>query len=178
MFGRHGFGGPGPFGGFRGRIFERGDLKYVILDLLQERPRHGYDIIRALEEQFGGFYSPSPGAVYPTLQMLEDLGHVTAVQQDGKKVYTITDEGRAFLGERGQVMDDIRERMGRWWGGPRAGAEWHELKHELKDLGRTLRERARGGSPTPEQVGRIREVVRRAAREIEDILRGEGVSHV
>lgn len=181
MFGRHGFGGPGGFGhfgGFSGRIFERGDLKYVILDLLQEKPRHGYEIIRALEDRCGGFYSPSPGAVYPTLQMLEDLGHVTAVQQDGKKVYTITDEGRQFLAERGQVMDDIKERMGRFWGSPRAGAEWHELKYELKDLGRALRERTRAGGPTPEQVQRIREVVRRAAREIEDILKGDGVSHV
>src|SRR5262245_30800963 len=87
----------GAFEGLRDRIFEKGDLKSVILQLLKEKPRHGYEVIRALEERFGGFYSPSPGAVYPTLQMLEDLGYTSVVSQDGKKVYTITDEGLKFL---------------------------------------------------------------------------------
>ena len=75
-------GGPGE------RFFGRGDLKYVILDLLKDQPRHGYDIIRALEDRMGGQYRPSPGSVYPTLQMLEDLGYVTSSQQEGKKVYS------------------------------------------------------------------------------------------
>jgi len=77
----------------RGQVFERGDLKYVILELVAEKPRHGYDVIQALEERFGGLYAPSPGAVYPTLQMLEDMGCVTVTERDGKKVYQITDEG-------------------------------------------------------------------------------------
>src|SRR5229473_6224987 len=73
----------------RERIFGKGDLKYVILDLLKDQPRHGYDIIRALEERMRRRYRPSPGSVYPTLQMLEDLGYVTSSQQEGKKVYSI-----------------------------------------------------------------------------------------
>src|SRR5512146_901555 len=89
---RHGgFGGFGAWGGFRERMFEKGDLKFVIIQLLAEKQRHGYEIIRDLEGSLGGFYSPSPGAVYPTLQMLEDLGYVTSYQQDGKRVYQITD---------------------------------------------------------------------------------------
>src|SRR5215831_18041163 len=101
-----------PFGRFgRGcgggeRFFGRGDLKYVILELLKEQPRHGYDIIRALEERARGMYRPSPGSVYPTLQMLEDLGYVTSTQQEGKKVYSITDEGRRYLTEQQSTIDD------------------------------------------------------------------------
>src|SRR6266581_6856385 len=84
----------------RERVFGRGDLKYVILDLLKDQPRHGYDIIRELEGRFHGFYTPSAGAVYPVLQLLEDMGAVTVVEQEGRKVYTITDEGRRILTER------------------------------------------------------------------------------
>ena len=68
------------------RLFEKGDLKYVILDLLKDKPSHGYEIIRALEERFHGFYSPSAGSIYPTLQLLEDMGHVKSSEADGKKV--------------------------------------------------------------------------------------------
>ena len=74
------------FDQFRRQMFERGDLKYVILEQLKDKPAHGYELIKALEERFGGFYAPSPGAVYPTLQMLEDMGYVSSVQQDGRKV--------------------------------------------------------------------------------------------
>jgi DNA-binding PadR family transcriptional regulator len=173
----------------RGRRFEKGDLKYVILDLLKERPRHGYDIIRALEERSAGFYTPSPGAVYPTLQMLEDLGYVTALERDGKKVYTITEEGRRFLEERGDVWDDISSRMSGWWD-PAFRKEMHEMMSELKDLGRVFGRGGRHGfvhhehhgrhGPghhhwgfTPEKLRRIREVIARARREIEAILAEE-----
>ena len=80
--GRRGRGGP-----FRGgRMFEQGDLKYVILQLLEEKPRHGYEIIKALEDRFGGMYSPSAGTVYPTLTLLEDLGYASVnVEEGGKK---------------------------------------------------------------------------------------------
>src|SRR5438309_1131194 len=100
----------GPFGGPGGkRRFGKGDLKYVILDMVKDQPRHGYDIIRALEERSYGFYSPSPGSVYPTLQLLEDQGLVTSTERDGKRVYAITDEGRKFLAERESTMKDLRE---------------------------------------------------------------------
>src|SRR6266516_3964669 len=105
------FGPGGPFGGPRGpfgpqgpgegrRFFGRGDVKYALLELLRERPMYGYEMIKALEEKSGGFYSPSPGSIYPTLQMLEERGYVTAKDVDGKKVYSITDAGRALLNDR------------------------------------------------------------------------------
>src|SRR5436190_732967 len=112
MFGRDWHGHEPPL---RQRLFERGDLKYVVLELLVEKPRHGYEIIRELGDRFGGFYAPSPGAVYPTLEMLLDMDYVTATEQDGKKIYAITDAGRAFVRERKPVIDEIRERMGAWW---------------------------------------------------------------
>src|SRR5512134_1634402 len=80
----------GPRGRHRrpGRIFEQGDLKYVILKLLAEKPRHGYEIIKELEDRFGGAYSPSPGTVYPTLTMLEDLGYAQVnTDESGRKTY-------------------------------------------------------------------------------------------
>ena len=100
--GRGPFGSGGPFGpgGEGGRFFGRGDMKFVLLELLQERPMHGYEMMKSLEEKTGGFYTPSPGSIYPTLQMLEDGGMVTSSEIDGKKVYSITDAGRASLTER------------------------------------------------------------------------------
>jgi DNA-binding PadR family transcriptional regulator len=89
-----GCGGGEGRGGWRAR---RGDVKFFILDVLTTGPRHGYDIIAALEEKSGGRYRPSPGSVYPTLQLLEDGGFVTGTEVDGKRVYTITDAGRELL---------------------------------------------------------------------------------
>src|SRR5581483_1799679 len=164
MFGRGWWGARG-----RGRLFERGDLKYVILELLAERPRHGYDVIRALEERFRGLYSPSPGAVYPTLQMLEEMGYAAASEGDGKRVYAITDAGRRFLAERQPVMDDLRARMGAWWG-PELRAEARALMHELREIGQLFRQEWRGQGLDPQRLRRIREVVIRAKGEIAAIL--------
>lgn len=95
----------------RGQWFGAGDMKYVILKLVRDKPRHGYEIMKELEERMHGCYSPSPGTVYPTLQWLEDEGHVRAREVEGKKVYEITDSGRAFLEEHKDVVDEIFERI-------------------------------------------------------------------
>jgi DNA-binding PadR family transcriptional regulator len=97
--------------GRRGQWFESGDMKYVILKLLRDKPMHGYEVMKALEEETNGCYTPSPGTVYPTLQWLEDEGLVKADDADGKKVYGITDAGRAFLEENKSTVDDIFERV-------------------------------------------------------------------
>ena len=173
--------GPPPFGPFgraaRGfgrraeRFLERGELKFVILDLLQEQPRHGYDIIRALEDRFGGFYSPSPGVIYPTLQLLEDQGAVTGTEQDGKKVYTITDAGRLLLSERHDTMSGIHERMRAWGHGRHA--DGGALMGEVQGLARTLFAPAtRGWWADPEKVRRVRAILAGARAEIERALHG------
>jgi DNA-binding PadR family transcriptional regulator len=96
-FGRQWFGGSGWGGPRRAR---RGDVRTALLRLISEKPMHGYDLIRELEERSGGMWRPSAGSIYPTLQMLEDEGLVKSEEQDGKRVYTITDAGRTELDER------------------------------------------------------------------------------
>lgn len=104
-----------PFRGRRGRRrgswFGAGDLKYVILEMLAERPMHGYEVMNALEEHTRGCYRPSPGSVYPTLQWLEDEGLVRVEETDGKKVYHVTDAGRSFLDEHRPQVDEIFDRV-------------------------------------------------------------------
>ena len=93
-FGRrhHHFGGK--FGGRMGRFFDHGDLRFVVLKLIAEKPRYGYEVIKEIEERLGGAYSPSPGVVYPTLTLLEELGYATVSSAEGnKKLYAITPEG-------------------------------------------------------------------------------------
>ena len=165
--GRRGRGGP-----FRGgRMFEQGDLKYVILQLLEEKPRHGYEIIKELEERFGGMYSPSAGTVYPTLTLLEDLGYASvSVEEGGKKTYAITDEGRAYLQQNKSAVDDIFERISE------LGSTF--LSDAVMDVNRAIKNVAQAtyrGAPRvfrdKEAVTKIRETLERAAREIEDIVR-------
>ena len=96
----------------RGRPwFGSGDMKYVILRLLQDKAMHGYEVMKALEEQTRGCYKPSPGTVYPTLQWLEDEGLVEAEDREGKKVYAINDAGRQFLEENKSSVEDIFDRI-------------------------------------------------------------------
>ena len=154
----------------RGRMFEKGDLKYVILDLLKDEPSHGYEVIRKLEERSRGFYSPSPGSVYPTLQLLEDMEYVSATQRDGKKVYAITDEGRKFLDENQRSVNDIWGKFGGSWD-PGVASEIHEIRHDLMDLGKLFGQQMREGRVDQEKLARIRPVISAAAKEIEDILR-------
>jgi len=105
-----GFRGRGPRS-WRRQWFGAGDMKYVILKLLRDKPRHGYEVMKELEERMHGCYSPSPGTVYPTLQWLEDGGLVVAREVEGKKVYEITDTGRAFLDEHKDIVEDIFDRV-------------------------------------------------------------------
>ena len=167
-FGRRWGGGFGDFGQAPGeRFFGRGDLKYVILDLLKDQPRHGYDIIRALEERMRGRYRPSPGSVYPTLQMLEDLGYVTSSQQEGKKVYSITEEGRRYLTEQASTIDDIRSRISAGWDAAQR-PEVSDLMHELQQLARALfRHGAKGALHDPERLQKLRDIVARARAEVD-----------
>jgi DNA-binding PadR family transcriptional regulator len=125
-WGRHGFGGGhgkfghgkfghGKFGrgrGRGGRVFDHGDLRLVILDLVAEKPRYGYEVIKAIEEQLGGAYSPSPGVVYPTLTLLEETGLATVSEAEGnKKLYAVTDAGKAHLAENQATVEHIRQRI-------------------------------------------------------------------
>ncbi len=107
--GKHGMGGGDMLRA--GRMLATGDLKLLTLALLEQQPRHGYDIIKVLEEKTAGWYSPSPGTVYPTLTFLEEAGYVTAAADGAKKLYTITDAGRAHLEDNRAFVDAVLERL-------------------------------------------------------------------
>ena len=94
-----------------GRMLAQGDLRLVALALIAQAPRHGYEIIKLVEEKTADWYSPSPGIVYPTLTYLEEAGYVTAATEGSKKLYTITDEGRAYLEANRDLADVVLDRL-------------------------------------------------------------------
>jgi DNA-binding PadR family transcriptional regulator len=147
--------------------FQKGDLKYVILDLIKDKPSHGYEIIRRLEERSHGFYKPSPGAVYPTLQLLEEMGYIEVTHQNGKKVYTITDEGIKFLSKQEQFAEGIKQQMKDRWG-KKNTTDMRETMVEIGRMGRLIGRHFR--NTDAEKMGRIREVISRAYSDIETIL--------
>ena len=196
-FGRRGFGGFGgggfgPFaagfagrgGGHGGRIFRAGkmladgDLRLIVLALLDDGPRHGYDIIKALEERSHGIYSPSPGVVYPTLTFLEEAGYATATNEGNKKIYAITPAGRTHLFENREIVDMVlagMDKFGRkmararaWW----EGGEERERQapdrdipgviNELNEARRTLK------AAIAERIGGSAEEQRRVAQILTD----------
>lgn len=156
----------GPFGG--GRMFDQGHLKYVILRLLDEKPRHGYEIIKEIEDRFGGMYSPSPGTVYPTLTLLEDLGYARArPEEGGKKIYEITDEGRAHLSENQPLIDDIFSRIEEF-AQSIFGEPMMEVNRGLKNVAAAIYGSKRS-SRTADQIRKIKEILDRAAGEIDSV---------
>jgi DNA-binding PadR family transcriptional regulator len=173
-----GFSGDGGGEGFRwGRKLASVDLQLVLLALLAERPSHGYELIKALEEKSAGFYSPSPGMVYPALTYLEEIGYATVVAEGTKKRYAITPEGEAHLEEHGEAARAILAQM------ERVGAKMRKVRQffmgegddepasaggsELHRARDALREAVRGAKRgTPDEEARIAEILRRAADEI------------
>lgn len=147
-------------------MFEAGEVKFVILRLLREKPRHGYEIIKALEERMGGHYTPSAGTVYPTLQLLEDQGYVRAVETEGRRVYHITAEGEHFLDENRDVIDDIIDRV-RDTLHDVAGGQMGELNAAVARLAAVTYKRAWRRGPDHPSISRVVEILRRATQEIE-----------
>jgi DNA-binding PadR family transcriptional regulator len=118
-FGRHGFGGgrhgtdgrDGDDMMRAGRLLAQGDLRLIALALIAEQPRHGYEIIKLIEEKTADWYSPSPGIVYPTLTYLEELGTITGQADGAKKLYTITEDGQAYLAANRELANAVLERL-------------------------------------------------------------------
>ena len=168
-FGGH-FGGRGPLGE-GGRFFGRGDMKFALLHLLRERPMYGYEMIKALEERSGGFYTPSPGSIYPTLQMLEERGFVSSSESEGKKVYSITDTGRALLEERGPQEEFGGPPWMRQRRGPRP--ELQALRGEAMEVARLFAIAGRVAFEDPEKLSRLRAVISSARQELSEIIYGD-----
>jgi DNA-binding PadR family transcriptional regulator len=150
---------------------ERGGVRYLVLDAIAETPRHGYEIMAVIDERSHGAYRPSPGVTYPTLQLLEELGHVRVSDRDGKKVYAITAAGTRELDEhRDDVRsfyersDDLREDE---------GDELRELMHRVRHLIRAFRRAARRGRLSPSAASQVRATLDATIAKLEALLAGD-----
>jgi DNA-binding PadR family transcriptional regulator len=159
-----------------GRRLASGDLQLVLLALLAEQPSHGYELIKALEERSDGFYTPSPGMVYPALTWLEEMGYTSVAAEGARKLYSITDTGRAYLSENRDAADAMLsqlEQIGRKMGrlreafGEDEDSDWRELEAVRRELKHALREK-RGASA--EERSRIIAILKQAVAQI----RGKG----
>src|SRR3954471_11908843 len=167
--GEWGFGGPGFFGGApfgRGRKARRGDVRAAALVLLDEEPRNGYQLMQEIEQRSDGAWRPSPGSVYPALQQLEDEGLVRAGEVDGRRVYELTDAGRAHVEEH-------REQLGAPWEAftRDVGDEMRELGGLIKDVAIAAAQVLRAGDEV--QVERARKVLADAKRSLYLVLAGD-----
>ena len=163
----------GPFGGMRGRA-RRGEMRYLLMDVLRDGPKHGYEIVKTIEERTGGRYVPSPGSVYPTMQFLADQGLVRADQDAERRVFELTEAGKAELDAH---AEDVRAFWERFTAVQVAEASRYEvafLMEDLENLSRTiwggLREAMEKGDQ--EKIRTIRKVVENSQNEIRGIISG------
>src|SRR6202044_4010146 len=153
------------FGGREGRMFDGGELRLVILALIAEKPRYGYEIIKELGERVGGDYLPSPGVVYPTLTMLEEMGYAQASQDpQGRKLYGLTPEGEKVLADNKAQIDAIFARFG---GGDDSRGAFISVKRAMLNLRAALQLRLRGRDATPEQIQAVVDALDAAAKTVE-----------
>lgn len=175
--GRHGSFGGGRHGGWKGRGrhgergFEHGRLRFVLLKLIAEKPSHGYELIKAIEERTHGAYSPSPGAVYPTLTMLEELGYITLDDSDGqRRLCQITVDGQRFLAENQAILAELESRMSRSAGDANGdGGIAPPIVRAMENLHVALRLRLDTGGLNRDQVHAIAASLDAAATSIEKI---------
>src|SRR5580658_6880521 len=175
--GERGFGGRGPggFGGFapalgrgRGRMFDAGDLKLVVLKLLSEQPSYGYQLIKTMEQRLAGGYTPSAGVIYPTLTLLEEEGLTAASTENNKKVYSVTAEGIQYLESNKRRIEEIFSRLDEAGRGFERGRS-PELIRAFENLRGAVAARVSRGSLTEEQIRKIADAVNAAAKAIDEI---------
>jgi DNA-binding PadR family transcriptional regulator len=161
-------------GGFRGRggrrrMFDGDELRLILLGLLEEQPRHGYDLIREIEERTGGSYAPSPGVVYPSLTMLEEMGHIDEVKDEGaRKRFAISEAGRTHLAERREEVDGLLARLNEM-GEHRARSERAPLRRAMASLHMALRQALMEGDEA--RAHEIVDILDEATRKIERLER-------
>ncbi|MCW2391041.1 DNA-binding PadR family transcriptional regulator [Sphingobium sp. B1D7B] len=165
--GQGGHGGPRGGRRGRGRLFDGGELRLVLLKLIGEGPRHGYDLIRAIEELTGGAYAPSPGVVYPTLTLLAEMDLIADSESEGaRKLYAITPAGEAHLAEKADEIGGLMDRLAG------LGAEQHRsnsgpVRRAMGNLKTALMGRLREGETTDDLPHEIAAILDEAARKIE-----------
>lgn len=162
-----GQGNGGPYG--RGRFFENGMLRLIILALVSEQPRHGYEIMKELEDRSGGLYTPSAGVIYPTLTMLEEADEIEAQASEGtKKLYKATDAGQKAIEQNRQAIDAVFARFEAM--GAAAGPERDpRIMRAVENFKMALKLKTRGGALSKEQIGELAILLDETARKIENI---------
>ncbi|MBP7564409.1 MAG: PadR family transcriptional regulator [Burkholderiaceae bacterium] len=159
-------------GGRGGRFFQHGGLRLVLLHLIAEKPRHGYELIREIEERVHGQYSPSPGVVYPTLTLLEEQGLISQATEDGgRKLCSITPAGQAHLADQREILAALLARMDSGAPGDRGAlaARPPQVVRALENFKFAVRLRLAGEPLTPEQAHAFAAVLDRAAQDLERI---------
>ena len=151
---------------------ERGGVRFLVLEAIAEQPRHGYEIIQHIEQRAGGSYRPSPGVIYPTLQMLEELEQARVVEQDGRKVYAITDAGKAELETNRNSVDEFYARFTEDQPWEAYAEDFAELMKRVGKLMMTFRKGAHRGRMSPNTMRAIRLALDEALRKIDDVLNG------
>ena len=171
--GEHGRGGPW---GFRRRFFEPGEVRIALLSLLKDGPKHGYELMKDLEARSGGMYKASAGSVYPNLQLLEDEGLIKAdVKEDGKRVFTITDAGRAELEKQKDAADRVWRRASAWddWSDAMSPAAMEVMGPGMRLVRAAFRASANGDA---KKIEAVRGILTRAQEEIERMARPAATS--
>jgi len=151
---------------------ERGEVRYLILEVLREKGRHGYEIIQAIEEKTGGAYRPSPGTIYPTLQLLEELGQVRSHEEGGKRLYELTAEGEKELSAHRDEVEEAYDRLRgdhEWIDSSEIHALMKRVHRLMRLIGRAFRRGRLGGS----ELRRISKVLDEAMTRIEAMVKGE-----
>jgi DNA phosphorothioation-dependent restriction protein DptG len=143
-------------------------VRYLVLAAIAETPRHGYEIMAVIEERSGGAYRPSPGVIYPTLQMLEELGHVKVTEREDKKVYSITAAGQRELEEHREDVESFYEQSEDVW--TDHGDSLREVMDRVRRLLRAFRRAARRGRLTPTRLSRVRGILDEAVNKLEALL--------
>lgn len=171
--GRHGHHHPGArgergfgFGGGNrgGRFFGPGDLRLVLLAMIEEKPRHGYELIKELETKFGGAYSPSPGSIYPTLTLLEELGHVRSASEGAKRLVEITPEGSQYVRDNQAALDSAMARMDMAARAASGGMPPSAVHHAMHTLRAALQYHRNGWDEA--ETERVRRIIDEAAAAI------------
>lgn len=153
--------------GRRGRMFAQGELRLALLALIAENPSHGYELIKAIEEMTGGDYAPSPGAVYPTLQLLEDEGSIEEAEAEGaKKPFAVTAQGREELEDRKDEVKELLRRLGRH-AERTTTVRSHDVFRAMGNLGSVLKNRAKAGKLDEATINQIVDMIDEMAKRIE-----------
>jgi DNA-binding PadR family transcriptional regulator len=148
-------------------VLDHGELRTLVLDLIAEKPRHGYELIRAIEDATGGGYAPSPGVIYPTLTLLEEIGHAAVAETDGtRKLYAPTEAGRAHLASIAAAVDAARAHLAEM-SASRASSDAPPILRAFENLKLALRLRTSRGQLTEAQIDAIATTLDDAARAVE-----------